>query len=268
MKLKTEVEIGARRIVVEKGDKVLILGSCFASNIAAALEEIGCEVCLNPFGTLFNPFSIASSLRRLICANPFVNEECIQMGAGSELWCSFSHYTRFAKATAEEFLENTNEKLAEAAIFFSKADKIIITFGTAWTFRYMEDESHPMYGKIVSNCLKRPAKEFKREMATIESISSEWSELLSRPEMDGKKFIFTVSPIRHMADGAHGNTLSKSSLLIATDRIISQHYDRADYFPAYEILLDELRDYRWYAEDLVHPSEEAIEIIRKKFLGK
>lgn len=265
-KTQTEVNVLNRGIRITKGDKVLILGSCFAASMAEPIAEMGCDVLLNPFGTLFNPFSISSSLRRMVSAENFTEDECVQLGAGSDLWCSFSHYTRFAKETREEFLSNANSRLADAAAFLKGCNKIIITFGTAWVFRYTADDVAPMKGKIVSNCLKRPAKEFCRTMTGVDEIAQDWSALLKEDIFRGKEIIFTVSPIRHMADGAHGNALSKSTLLLAVDRITRECPVMAEYFPAYEILLDELRDYSWYAEDLVHPSAGAVEIIRKKFL--
>ena len=265
MKLRTEVDTKQRRVGISKSDKVLMLGSCFASNIGEMMLSEGYDVCINPFGTLFNPSSIASSMKRLAEPRPFEEKECVMMGSGSNLWGSFSHYTRFARPTKEEFLQNANESLEKASAFYRDCGKIIITFGTAWVFDYVGDETHPMFGKTVSNCLKRPSKDFCRHMLDVEAIASIWKGLVP----SDKEVIFTVSPIRHMADGAHGNALSKSTLLLATEIIVNQCLERgvnAEYFPSYEILLDELRDYSWYAEDLVHPSQEAINIIKSRFL--
>jgi len=255
MKTSTEVIIGKFPVKVSKTDKVLVLGSCFAANVGAKMAEEGYDVCVNPFGTLFNPASVASSLRRLASGAPFTEEECVQMGAGSDLWCSFSHYTKFARPTREEFLRDANKALADASAFFRSCNKVIITFGTAFVF------DHQSFG-IVSNCLKRDAKEFRRYRMDIDQIVALWQPLLSGILAD-KEVIFTVSPIRHMADTAHGNQLSKSTLLLAVDALLGE--GRA-YFPSYEIVLDELRDYRWYADDLVHPSSEAINLIWSRFL--
>lgn len=238
----------------------MLLGSCFAAALGERLS--GNTVCINPFGTLFNPVSIHNSLVRLNQARPFVEEDCVQMGAGSSLWCSFSHYTRFARPTKEEFLENANSSLAGASEFFKTCTHLIITFGTAWCFRHKESDV------IVSNCLKRPASEFERFCLTVAEITGLYKDLdnLVPP---GCKVIFTVSPIRHYADGAHGNQLSKSTLLLATEEIIRAGSGLSGgraYFPAYEIMLDELRDYRWYASDGVHPSEAAKEIVFDRFI--
>lgn len=232
--------------------KTLILGSCFATNIGSRMLSAGEDVLVNPFGTLFNPVSIHNSIERLRTGEPFREEECIQMGAGSNLWGSFSHYTKFARETRKEFLDFANASLEKASAFYRDADRLILTFGTAFVFRHIERNV------IVSNCLKRPAKEFERFRLGVEEIVDLYRDL-------DKETIFTVSPIRHLADTAHGNNLSKSTLLLAIDELVRLAPSKRSYFPAYEILLDELRDYRWYAEDRVHPSEEAVDIIAERF---
>lgn len=296
-----------------------MLGSCFAANVGARMAEDGYMVSVNPFGTLFNPASIASSLERLASAEPFTVSDCVQMGAGSQLWGSFSHYTKFARPTKEEFLENANQALEQASAFFRECSKVVVTFGTAFVF---EHHGEPADGRIVSNCLKRDAKEFRRYMLSVDDIVSMWKPLLEGILAD-KDVIFTVSPVRHMADTAHGNQLSKSTLLLACDQLLADGCDHvrdrlladgcdhvrdrlladgcdlacdrllADgcdlvrdrrtnltavtplpssratakraYFPSYEIVLDELRDYSWFAEDLVHPSQSAIDYVWQKF---
>lgn len=244
----------------DRQDKVLILGSCFAASVGSRLLEDGYDVCLNPFGTIFNPASIASSLERLASGRPFTEDECVQMGSGSDLWCSFSHYTRFARPTKEEFLENANAALASASAFFHSCSRIILTFGTAYVFRYIGD---PGTARVVSNCLKRPAREFSRELMSVEEIVDLYRPMLERGGiLAGKEILMTVSPIRHMADGAHGNQISKATLLLAQNGLMGEN---VSYFPAYEIVLDELRDYCWYAEDKSHPNEKAVSIIWDRF---
>lgn len=253
---RTIVDAGRCAFGISKNEGILILGSCFATNVGQRLAEEGYDVCINPFGTIFNPASIMNSLERLENGEPFTEKDCVMMGAGADLWCSFSHYTKFARASREEFLENANIKLEEASAFWRRCSKVLVTFGTAWAFTHIES------GKIVSNCLKRPAREFDRHLLDMDAIVAPWADFAAK---SGKDYIFTVSPIRHMADGAHGNQISKSTLLLATDRIVSALGSHAAYFPAYETVLDELRDYRFYAEDRVHPSDEAIELIWQKF---
>jgi len=318
MKTSTPVVIADMKTKLTKEDRILVLGSCFATNVGEKLLESGYDVCINPFGTLFNPASVASSLLRLASATPFTEADCVRMGAGSDLWCSFSHYTKFARPTKEEFLENANRALSDAASFFRTCTAVIITFGTSFVFEYVpgvpcascdvslcetppegplplmvprsrgcsqqacdacgpssrasacrtaqSPDAHGTPGTakfIVSNCLKRPAKEFNRYMMSREEIVGMWEPLMSGLLTD-RKVLFTVSPIRHMADGAHGNQLSKATLLMAEDELVGR-YGNAEYFPSYEIVLDELRDYSWFAEDLVHPSPQAIETIWARF---
>ena len=259
MKLQTPVEAGRSGVGISLGDRIAVLGSCFADNIGIRMAELGFEACVNPFGTLYNPVSICNSVARLDSGIPFTERECVEMGAGAGLVCSFSHHTSFARRTCEEFLEVANEALAKASEAWNAAGKVIITLGTAWCFEYSRT------GEIVSNCLKVDAKEFIRRRLGVQEISLLLKNLVARHP--GKEFIFTVSPIRHMKDGAHGNQLSKATLLLAVDEAVSAFPDRCAYFPAYEIVLDELRDYRFYATDMVHPSGQAIDYLWDRFVS-
>ncbi|MCQ2144100.1 MAG: GSCFA domain-containing protein [Bacteroidales bacterium] len=270
MKEKTTVETGRAPFGIGREDRILVLGSCFAAAVGERLAGEGYEVCLNPFGTLFNPASIASSLERLASGRPFAHGDAVALGAGAGLVGSFSHYTRCARPTAGEFLDSANAALAEASAFYKSATRVILTFGTAFVFRFLGAPDHPSeVGRIVSNCLKRPAREFSREMLSIDETVRIMSPFASScgtfgdPSVTPKKVVYTVSPIRHMADGAHGHTVPKATLLLAAEKLAST--GDAAYFPSYEILLDELRDYRWYAEDLVHPSPEAVDHITGQF---
>jgi hypothetical protein len=258
MKLQTPVADEKCRIGISYNDKIMILGSCFSDNIGKQLKDFGFDVCINPFGTLYNPASIEESINRLISRTPFTEKDCTVIGAGSQKICSFSHHTSFARETVEEFLDNANASLAEAADFFAQCNKVIITLGTSWCYRNVET------GKIVSNCLKHPAAEFTRELLPAHITGKILSEII---EVTGKEFIFTVSPIRHFKDGAHGNQLSKAALLLGADTAIRENANKADYFPAYEIVMDELRDYRFYAEDMCHPSQQTVNYIRERFLN-
>lgn len=270
MKEKTTVETGRAPFTIDRDDRIMVLGSCFAAAVGERLAAEGYDVCLNPFGTLFNPASIASSLARLASGQPFGPSDCVALGAGAGLVGSFSHYTRCARPTAGEFLESANAALAEASAFYRDCTHVIITFGTSFVFRFLGAPDHPSeVGRIVSNCLKRPAREFSREMLDIDETVNIMMPFAStcgtfgNPSITPKKTVYTVSPIRHMADGAHGNQISKAILLLAAEKLTG--IGGAAYFPSYEILLDELRDYRWYAEDLVHPSPEAVDQITGQF---
>ena len=239
-------------------DRIFVLGSCFADNIGERMTELGFNACVNPFGTLYNPVSVCNSVSRLSSAVPFTEDECVEMGAGAGLICSFSHHTSFARSTAGEFLTDANSSLEAASKAWAEAGKVIITLGTAWCFEYIPS------GEIVSNCLKIDQKMFRRKGLSVRETSILLRNLVEKnPD---KEFIFTVSPIRHLKDGAHGNQLSKSILLLAVEEVCNAFPDRCDYFPAYEIVLDELRDYRFYAEDLVHPSQQAVSHIWNRFV--
>lgn len=255
LKLQTPVFIQPSRVSVSLSDTVMVLGSCFADNIGSRMSDYGFNVCVNPFGTLYNPVSLANAVARLESGIPFSENDCVDMGAGAGLVCSFSHHTSFARPSREQFLSDANSSLEEAHRFWLKTNKVLITLGTSYCYRNLAS------GEVVANCLKRPAAEFSREMLSLGNVSILLDVLVSRhPD---KQFIFTVSPVRHLSDGAHANQLSKSTLLLALDKL-SLNPD-IDYFPAYEIFMDELRDYRFYAEDMSHPSSQAVDYIWERF---
>ncbi len=266
------------------------LGSCFSTEMGNRMEACGYRVCNNPFGVLYNPVSIARSLGRLADGRPFtsddvilrdtnprhkrrrgqiiamkepvVREQCHVVPAHRPIapdgggYVSFWHHGSFARKTPEEFLDNANAALARASADFREAGTVIVTFGTAWVFRHLERDI------IVSNCHKHPAWEFRRERLAVEDIVALWNPVLDR--FSSKRFVFTVSPVRHLKDGLHGNQLSKSILLLAVDALVQSH-SNAEYFPAYEIVLDELRDYSWFGEDTVHPTAAAVDMVWERF---
>lgn len=259
LKLQTPVETGRSKVGVSLNDKIVILGSCFADNMGQKMVDLGFDVCLNPFGTLYNPVSVCNSFARLTSGIPFSKDECVQMGAGAGLVCSFSHHTSFARRTEDEFLQVANASLKEASLRWKAASKVIITLGTAWIYEYLRS------GETVSNCLKIDAKEFSRRRLSVRETATLLMNMIARhPE---KEFMFTVSPIRHFKDGAHGNQISKSTLLLALDEVLAKFPERCEYFPAYEIVLDELRDYRFYAADMIHPSDQAVDYLWSRFVG-
>lgn len=259
LRLQTPVETGRSKVGVSLNDKIVILGSCFADNMGQKMVDLGFDVCLNPFGTLYNPVSVCNSVARLTSGIPFSKDECVQMGAGAGLVCSFSHHTSFARRTEDEFLQVANASLKEASLRWKAASKVIITLGTAWIYEYLRS------GETVSNCLKIDAKEFSRRRLSVRETATLLMNMIARhPE---KEFMFTVSPIRHFKDGAHGNQISKSTLLLALDEVLAKFPERCEYFPAYEIVLDELRDYRFYAADMIHPSDQAVDYLWSRFVG-
>lgn len=258
MKLQTPVTDLPNKVGISYKDKILMLGSCFSDNIGTRLKNYGFDVCVNPFGTLYNPASILSSVKRMLEGNGYSAEDCMEIGAGDKRICSFFHHTSFARASQEEFLHNAEARLKEAAAFMKECNKVIITLGTSWCYRHIEKDM------IVSNCLKRPAKEFVREFLQSGTTAQMLQQIMGM--CPDKQFIFTVSPIRHFKDGAHGNQLSKASLLLGVDQALGAFSTCADYFPAYEIVMDELRDYRFYAEDMCHPTQQAADYICERFL--
>ena len=260
MKLQTPVTDENCRVGISYSDKIMMIGSCFSDNIGRQLADYGFDVCVNPFGTLYNPISILQSISLLTSERVFTEDDCIEMGAGAGLICSFSHHTSFARKDTATFLHDANEALDKARKHFRKCNKVIITLGTSWCFRHIGSD------RIVSNCLKRPGGEFVRERLSVHEVSQALEKIMRLcPE---KEFIFTVSPIRHFKDGAHGNQISKSALLVGIDDTLAKAgIPKADYFPSYEIMMDELRDYRFYAEDMCHPTQQAVDYIRERFLN-
>lgn len=254
--LFTEVNEGALGVKCSLDDKITLLGSCFADNIGEKMQRGGFDVMVNPFGTLFNPASIAAAIRRLDGTEPYTEKDCVEMGAGAGRICSFEHHTRFARKSAEEFLLNANECLEDARKHWAASDKVIITLGTAFVWE------HFRHG-IVANCLKRDGREFTRRMMDVGWCSSLLCEIV-RTHSE-KQFIFTVSPVRHPGQGAHSNTLSKATLHLAVNEVVESS-ERCSYFPAWEIVCDFLRDYRFYGEDMLHPSPVAIDIVWERFL--
>ena len=250
LKLQTPVTLDPAPVSISYSDRVFVAGSCFADEIGGRLSDAGFEVLCNPFGTLYNPVSIGNALARLGSGTPFSESDVVEMGAGAGKVCSFWHHTSFARESAGAFLDQANQALAEASAIWKQCNKVIITQGTAWAIRFNET------GETVANCLKRPAAEFTRYRLTVSQTAAILQGIVQRnPD---KAFIFTVSPIRHLADGAHGNQLSKSTLLLATEGL--------PYFPAYELMMDELRDYRWWAEDMVHPTKQAAAYLCDRFI--
>ena len=255
--LFTGIKTEKASVPLSPADRTMVLGSCFADSIGERMKAGGFDVCVNPFGTLYNPASLAAAVSRLDSGVPFTPEECVRMGSGSDLVCSFSHHTSFARPTEEEFLAAANASLERASEFWRGCDAVIITLGTARVWRRADT------GEVVSNCLKRPGTEFTNGMLSLAEVTSFLKEITD--SHSGKRFIFTVSPIRHLGLGARDNTLSKATLHLALNGL-QDDCSQVCYFPAYEILTDELRDYRFYAEDLVHPAKIAVDIIWERFL--
>jgi len=255
MFFRTEIDITPLKETITYGDGILFLGSCFADEVGGICRGLGFNAQVNPFGVLYNPFSIANAIHRLWSGIPFSHKEVIQ--TGGEFYCTFSHNTEFWSCSEDELLARVNQALQAAHEHFLKSQWIIVSLGTAWVYRYRKTL------EVVANCHKMPSQLFDRFRLSVPQTVTVLSGLISsHPD---KQFIFTVSPLRHLKDGLHENQLSKASLLMATDEVCGQ-FKNAHYFPAYEILLDEFRDYRFYKEDMVHPTDQAVRYIWEKFV--
>lgn len=255
MQLYTEIKIKPLEQTITYADSLLFLGSCFADEVGSICRGLGFDAMVNPFGVLYNPSSIARALKRLSTGTPFTHEDVIQVGDG--FYCTFSHNTTFWKSSEKELLETVNQALEIAHEHYQKAKWIVISLGTSWVFR------NKTTGDVVANCHKLPANQFDRQCFTIGQSTHCLTEMFSG-NFD-KQFIFTVSPLRHLKDGLHENQLSKAALLMAVDEVC-ERFNNAHYFPAYEIMMDELRDYRFYKEDMVHPTEQAVRYIWERFV--
>jgi len=257
MKLITEVALPEYPFRLDHQKPVLMMGSCFTENIGKILEGNLFPVCINPFGTTYNPLSVKKNLEALMHKEAYGVQDLRQHDG---LWFSFDHYTGFSSPDREEALENINSSFRNAKGFLKKAGVLILTWGTSWVYRYKET------GQVVCNCHKIPAREFSRTRLSPKEIVAAYEELL--PQLfefnNDVKIIHTVSPVRHWKDGAHGNQLSKAALLLAGDFLQEKFPDRFFYFPSYEIVMDELRDYRFYTKDMLHTNELATSYIWEK----
>lgn len=251
MKFVTSVDIVPSIKKISYSDKILLLGSCFADNIGTKFGEYYFPTTVNPFGTMYNPTSIASALHT--AQSPYHATPIIHHNG---LWHSFSHHGSFSCASKEQLLYACEQSRAQLREALQHTTTVIITFGTAWVYEYE--------GQVVSNCHKIPANLFVRRRLTVDEIVSIWQPVLA--SMPDKHWIFTVSPIRHIKDGLHDNQLSKAVLLQSIEQLSQLSIAQCSYFPSYEIMLDELRDYRFYADDMLHPSPVAVEYIWQRFV--
>ena len=254
MKWSTPIAIEEKKGYLQHGSPMLLLGSCFADNVGEYLQKAKFDIEINPYGTLYNPESIANALDRLMSGKKYGMEELQKSG---EIWYSYHHHGKFSSTSAETTLHNINSSYERATALLSRCERLVVTFGTAYVYRLKSN------GETVANCHKQPAQLFERTLLTVDEIVTRWDALLQQFAVHAPqcKVLFTVSPIRHMSDGAHNNQLSKATLLLAVDKLCKSHSDMCDYFPAYEIVLDELRDYRFYADDMAHPSSQAVAYI-------
>lgn len=257
MKFRTEISFSPDNFQISYTENIGMFGSCFVENLFPKLQDAGFHLDVNPFGVIYNPLSISQSLYQLLDNKKYTKDNLFQ---DRGIYHSFSHHSRFSGIEADAVRDKINSQIEYSSAFLRKTNVLIITFGTAYVYRLKPD------GRIVANCHKQPDSFFLHYRLSIKEIVEEWTQLLAQIHLFNPdcKVLFTVSPIRHWKNGAHENQLSKSTLLLAIDELTKTNQN-CYYFPSYEILLDDLRDYRFYKEDMIHPSDQAIEYIWEKF---
>lgn len=271
---RTQVSVAPytkRAINLKADERILLIGSCFSDNIGEHLLRCGMPAIVNPAGTLYNPASIAAVLRAAMSGGLPVGS-VFTFQERTRCWLFPTSFSHSDPQSATELFAHTLAQVRRALL---EAQTLVFTFGTAWIYEHLPTPLSD-FEATVSNCHKVPAAEFARRRLSAEEIVSEWLPLLEdiqRFRADNRllKVIFTVSPIRHFKDGAHENTLSKATLHLAVEELICRcqsgcTHILADYFPAWELLIDDLRDYRFYADDMLHPSAIAVDYIWQHFL--
>lgn len=255
--LQTLVDIPDFEFKIDYNDTTSFFGSCFSTNIGTKFLNLKFNALVNPFGVLYNPASISQSINRILHNQSFTEEE---LRIHDNLWFSFSHYTSFSDKSKLKCLEKINTNFSDAVEIMNDTSVLIITLGTSYIYRLKEE------GFIVSNCHKLPANNFSHEFLTTKESVSLLSDTIQKLNHSNPsiRIILTISPIRHWKDGAIKNQRSKSALILAAQEL-ENNYENVYYFPVYEIFMDELRDYRYYSRDMLHPSEFAIDYVWEKF---
>ncbi len=259
IQLQTTVSSGAYpNKTLDYGEGIITFGSCFSEHIGKYLQDLGHNIVLNPFGVLYNPMIICQLIRRLLKNKPYTLDELIEYDG---LFHSFDHHGAFSSADADKTLSQINKAYREGQEALAQARFVLITWGTAFIYEHIEQN------RVVANCHKIPAQSFNRRLYSVAELTVYVQETLALllETYPNLQIITTVSPIRHLRDGTHQNQLSKATLLLMNEMLLKAFPNAVHYFPAYEILLDELRDYRFYASDMTHPSTLAIELIKERF---
>lgn len=252
MQFRTTINIAPSGLALDHSHRTLMIGSCFSEHIAERMHRAGFHVVSNPFGIMFNPASIVRTIERLAMAQPYSTDDLTLNG---ERWVSFDFHGDFASRSAEQAVERMNCALEQGAKALRESDTVVLTLGTAWVYR--------LSGEVVANCHKMSAQSFSREMMSVDEIV----ELLTRTIetfLRDKRVVLTISPVRHVSDGLGDNSLSKATLRVAVARV-AQRCEQVGYFPSFEIMNDDLRDYRFYEADMVHPSSVAVDYIWERW---
>ncbi|MBR6284956.1 MAG: GSCFA domain-containing protein [Muribaculaceae bacterium] len=258
MEFRTTLRIGENQGLLHHSDALVLMGSCFSDNIGSKLRMAMMTASVNPFGTLYNPLNIAQGVERLIAAEPVPG---LSLFHQSGVWNSYDFHSRFSQPDKDHALDTMNTSIINGHQQLRNCQALVVTLGSAMVYRLKSS------GLVVANCHKTPQHEFQRGMATMNEMVQALDSMVTHLQAFNPqaRIIFTVSPIRHIADGLDVNALSKARLRVAVDEVMAKHPANIYYFPAYEIMNDDLRDYRFYAADMVHPSEVAIEYIWQAF---
>ncbi|MBN2663310.1 MAG: GSCFA domain-containing protein [Bacteroidales bacterium] len=256
MNLFTPVKIPAYKSKIDYTKSIIFIGSCFTENIGNKFKDLFFKTLINPFGIIYNPSSVKEGFDLLLSKRVFTEEDLFYF---NEQWHSFAHHGVFSGTDKTVVLKMMNDNLLHAYDFLKNADFLFITFGTSWVYELVKS------GSIVSNCHKLPSEEFNRRLLTVDKIVETYILILNHIKIFNPKIniILTISPVRHLKDGAIGNQVSKSTLILAVNQLVNM-FDFVDYFPAYEIVLDELRDYRFYAGDMTHLNSSSVDYIWEK----
>lgn len=257
MNLITSVDIPKYGFEISHKSKLVFTGSCFAENVGLKLKDLKFSVQVNPLGINYNPMSVGKSLDLAMSKNHILENDLF---FANDLWNCYDFHSHFSKADKAECLKHINSSIYLSNGFLKSTEYLFISLGTAYNYSLKSG------GSYVSNCHKQDDKIFKRNLLKPEQIVKNWSEIIKSLKEFNKdiKIFFTVSPIRHKRDGFIANQLSKSVLFVALNEL-KVKFGNIFYFPSYEIMMDELRDYRFYADDMIHPSDKAVEYIFEKF---
>lgn len=261
MQFRTQIPISKTNNPIDYNSKVISLGSCFAENMAEKFDYFKFQNSTNPFGIIFNPVSIEKIIQRIVKEEFYTEKDVFFY---NERWHSYEVHSDLSNSDRQELLETLNKAISETYKHLKEATHIIITYGTSWIYRNIESD------EIVANCHKVPQKQFSKELLSVEVIQKSIQNTIDLIQVlnPNINFIFTVSPVRHIKDGFAENQLSKSHLFAAVHEVLKTHNSQLithNYFPSYEIMMDELRDYRFYTEDMLHPNQVAIDYIWHKF---
>ena len=257
MEFRTEVHIPPSENRISYKSDILFMGSCFTENIGAKMQELRFRVDLNPFGINYNPSSLSRNIWALLKNKQYTRED---LYGEHGRWFSFDHHSQFSAAEPDVCLNNINERIQFSGKRLPHTNILLLTWGTAWVYVLKETAN------VVSNCHKLPSGKFSRHLLSVNQVVDTYTKLFAglRSKVPELKIILTVSPVRHWKDGPVLNSVSKSTLLLAAHRLTDM-FSYCEYFPAYEMAMDDLRDYRFYESDLIHPNQQMISYIWEKF---